>query len=136
MVTWYIDDSELVALEIDLAGAPMRIQQKAPAALRRQIGPYLEAQQKIDATGHMGNWFGIPGTSYVTPLPRAISHEMIDSWTVESGFEPKGVGKLAPIIVMGSPRNAPAYDFYAALRRTVPFALHALGVAAEESVLG
>lgn len=134
-VTWHIDDSELAQLEIDISGAPGRIQRKAPEALRTKVGPELDRQMRVDATGHMGNWFGRPGTEYVTPTP-PISHEMIDTWTVEAGVEPRGSGKLWRIIVFGSTNNEPVYDHTAALRRSIPFALNALGVAAEESVLG
>jgi hypothetical protein len=134
-VSWHIDDGELAALEIDLAGAPGRIQRRAPAVLRGKVGPRLDREMKIDATGHIGNWFGKPGTSFVTPTP-PISHEMIDEWTVEAGVEPRGTGKFWHIIVFGSANNAPVYDHVAALRRTAPYAIRALGEAAEESVLG
>jgi hypothetical protein len=91
---------------------------------------------KDDASGHMGNWFGIPGTSYVTPLPQHVSHQMHGRWAVEAGIEPKGAGKLQNIIVFGSVNNAPVYDHTAAGRRTLPFATRWLRDAAEESVLG
>lgn len=136
MVTWHIDDSELARLEIDLAGAPGRIQRKAPERLRNAIGPRLKREMKIDAAGHEGNWFGQPGTSFVTPLPPHVSFEMVDAWEIEAGIENQGAGKLAHIIVFGSVNNAPVYDHTAALRRTAPFAVRVLGDAAEESVLG
>lgn len=134
-VTWHIEDEELARLEIDLAAAPGRIQRRAPKVLRDKIGPRLDREMVIDATGHIGNWFGIAGTQYVTPTP-PISHEMIGTWEVEAGVDKRGTGKLWHIIVFGSVKNAPVYDHTAALRRTLPFALEALGVATEESVLG
>ena len=132
----HLDDSELRNLEVDIAGAPGRIQRKAPEALRTRIGPRLKREMKIDAAGHMGNWFGWPGTEYVTPLPRHVSFEMRGQWEVEAGIESKGAGKLAHIIVYGSSNNAPVYDHTAALRRAQPFALRVLADVAEEAVLG
>lgn len=131
-----IDDAELRNLEIDLSGAPGRIQRRAPATLRTKVGPALSREMKADAAGHMGNYFGIPGTEYVTPLPRHVSFEMRSTWEVEAGIENKGAGKLAHIIVYGSVNNAPVYDHTAALRRVQPRALQWLADAAEGSVLG
>lgn len=135
-VFFEIDDSEVQELIIDLSGAPLRMQLAAPKVMRTKIGPHLNAEVKVDSAGHMGNWFGIPGTSYVTPLPPHVSWEMLNDWEVESGIEPKGAGKLAHIIAYGSVNNAPAYDPSAALRRTAPFAESALADAAEDAVLG
>ncbi len=132
----HIDDSELKQLGIDMAGAPARIQLKAPTVLRTRVGPKLEREMKDDARGHMGNWFGIPGTSYVTPLPQHIDHQMAGTWAVEAGIKMEGAGKLQNIIVFGSVNNAPVYDHMAAGRRTLPFALRWLAEAAEESVIG
>jgi hypothetical protein len=91
---------------------------------------------KVDAAGHMGNWFGRHGTEYVTPLPKHVSFEMLSDWEIEAGIENKGAGKLAHIIVFGSVNNAPVYDHTAGLRRTIPFALHELAGVAEDAVLG
>lgn len=136
MVSYHFDDGDLKRLEIDLAGAPGRIQRAAPATLRAQVGPRLAREMRRDARGHMGNWFGKPGTSFPTPLPQHVSFEMLDAWELEAGIEKKGAGKLAHIIVFGSVNNAPVYDHTAALRRTTPFALNALADVAEDSVLG
>lgn len=132
-----IDARELVQLGVDISKAPMRIQMKAPAVLRTRVGPKLEREMKDDARGHKGNWFGIPGTSYITPLPQHVSHQMVGMWSVEAGIEMEGAGKLQNIIVFGVPgRNPPTYDHTAAGRRTLPHALRWLAGAAEESVLG
>lgn len=135
-IHYEIDDSELKRAIIDMSGAPLRLQLGITKVMRTKVGPLLSDEMKVDATGHLGNWFGKPGTSYVTPLPRAITWEMLSDWEVESGFEPRGVGLLAPIIVLGSPRNAPAYDYTAALRRVTPIAADWLADVAEDSVFG
>lgn len=135
MTTWRIDDSELATLEIDLAGAPGRVQRRAPEVLRGPVGRELDRLMTVAATGHIGNYFGNPGTEYVTPTP-PISHEMIDTWTLEAGVEKRGSGKLWHIIVFGSVNNAPVYDHTDALRYVLPYACEQLAGAAEESVLG
>lgn len=131
----HLDDSELRNLEIDLRGAPGRIQRRGPRTLRK-AARIVDAAMKIDATGHKGNWFGKPGTSYNTPLQRHVSHEMLSPWEAEIGIESEGAGKLAHIIVYGSVNNDPTYDHTAALRRSEPKILEMFGDTAEESVLG
>ena len=129
MVNIHIDDHELRNLEIDLAGAPARIQLAAPRVLREHVGPRLEREMKRDARGHR----------FLPRLQRAVSWEMLGEWEVEAGISPRPSGRqgrLAHIIVYGSVNNAPVYDHTAALRRTEPFAARALADAGEESVLG
>lgn len=130
-----IDDSELRNLEIDLRGAPGRIQRRGPQTLKR-AAKVVDAAMKVDAAGHQGNYFGIPGTSFDTPLEKHVSHEMRGLWEAEIGIESKGAGKLAHIIVYGSANNEPVYDHTAALRRSEPQILRMFADAAEESVLG
>lgn len=131
-----VDNSELERLEVDLSLAPARVQRAVPRVLKTRVGPKLEREMRDDARGHLGNWFGIPGTEYSTPLDRHVSHEMLGPFSVEAGIEYVGAGKLAHIIAYGSVNNGPAYDSTAALRRTTPFAVEWLADAAEESVLG
>lgn len=131
----HIDDSELKRLQIDLAGAPFRVQTNASSGVRRSAA-LVDKGMVRDATGHKGNWFGIPGTSYNTPLEKHVSHEMLAPLEAEIGIETKGAGKLAHIIVFGSVNNAPVYDHTAALRRSIPAIENILADAAEESVLG
>lgn len=130
-----IDDSELRQLQLDLSKAPLRVQFNASSAVRRAAS-IVDAQMVIDATGHQGNWFGIPGTSYDTPLEKHVSHEMLGPLEAEIGIEKKGAGKLAHIIVYGSVNNGPVYDHTAALRRSQPAIDDMLADAAEESVFG
>jgi hypothetical protein len=122
-----IDASELRTLEVDLAGCPIRIQFAAPRVLASRVGPLLDREMRLDARGHR----------YLPNLPNAVTHEMIDPWTVEAGLGPDGdQGSLAHIIVYGSVNNAPVYDHTAALRRAAPRATNWLADVAEESVLG
>ena len=90
----------------------------------------------VDATGHMGNWYGIPGTEYATPLEEHVSHELIGSLKAEIGIEYEGAGKIAHIIVYGSEKNDPVYDHTKALTRSTPAILKLFADAAEDSVLG
>lgn len=131
----YLDDDELRNLEIDLEGAPYRIQRNGPTTLRK-AARLVDAGMRVDAAGHQGNWFGRPGTSYETPLPEHVSHELITPWEAEIGIESKGAGKLAHIIVYGSVNNPPVYDHTAALRRARPEIEKMFADTTEESVLG
>lgn len=131
----HIDDSELNRLELDLSRAPMRVKVNASAATRRAAAA-IDKQMTIDAAGHQGNWFGIPGTSYDTALQDHVSHEMLAPLLAEIGIEYKGAGKLAHIIVFGSVNNAPVYDHMAGPRRALPTVDKLMADAAEESVFG
>ena len=130
------DSPELINLEIDLTGAPYRIQRRAQARMAGQVGALLSREMKRDAKGHKGNWFGKPGTSYNTPLERHVSHEMVGQFEVEAGIENKGAGKLGHIIAYGSVNNGPAYDPMAGPRRALPKIVEDLADTAEESLLG
>ena len=132
----HIDDDELHTLELDLSRAPLRIQFGMTEALATRAAPLVEREMRIDATGHQGNWFGKPGTSYDTPLERHVSSEMITSDTLEVGIEKVGAGKLAHIIVFGSVNNAPVYDHMAGPRRALPRVEKAMADQAEDDVLG
>ena len=131
-----VDADELRRLEVDLRGAPMRVQWQSRNALDFQVGPMVAREMRKDARGHQGNYFGIPGTEFDTPLEDHVSHEMIDEDTVEVGIEAKGAGKLAHIIVYGSVNNGPVYDHMAGPRRALPRIQRVLAEVAEESVLG
>jgi hypothetical protein len=135
MVRIHIDDTELVRLELDLRAAPKRVQFGATKQVMA-AAKTIDRQMTIDATGHQGNWFGIPGTEFNTPLELHVSHEMLDRYTAEIGIEMKGAGKLAPIIVYGSVNNAPVYDHMAGPRRVLPKIVEDFADMAEDSVLG
>lgn len=130
-----MDDTELRHLEVDMRAAPLRIRLEVPRVLRRLAGPKLAHEMREDAAGHVGNWFGIPGTEYVTPTP-PTSSEMITPFVVEAGVDKRGSGKLMHILAYGSVNNAPAYDPGAGPRRAMPVIEGWLADAAEESVLG
>ena len=135
MSGYTIDDSELRKLQLDLSGAPLRVQVNASKSVRKGAR-LVDAQMTVDARGHQGNWFGIPGTGYETPLEKHVSHEMLGPLSAEIGIEAKGAGKLAHIIVFGSVNNGPVYDHTAAMRRSMPAIENILADAAEESVFG
>ena len=130
------DADQLGRLEIDLTGTPKRVQFRAARTMATRVGPTVAKEMKVDAAGHQGNWFGMPGTSYNTPLEKHVSHEMVGPTEVEVGIENKGAGKLAHIIVFGSVNNAPVYDHMAGPRRALPRIERMLADTAEESMLG
>ena len=130
-----IDGHEVKQLEVDLSGASLRVQFNAGKATRA-AARVIDREMTIDATGHMGNWFGRPGTSYPTPLEQHVTHEMLAPLLAEIGIEKQGAGKLAHIIAYGSVNNAPAYDPGLAPRRAMGEVLDIYADAAEESVLG
>lgn len=122
-----IDDHELGQLEIDLKEAPARVQFGTRKTLKRGA-EIVDREMTKDARGHR----------YLPRFPRNISHELIDRFTAEIGFDrSKGLqGSLVWIILNGSIHNAPVYDKYAALRRSTPAVVELFGDTAEDSVLG
>lgn len=130
-----IDDSQVVRLGLDLSRAPLRVQFGARKVTERGA-EVIDRQMTLDAAGHIGNYFGIVGTEYVTPLPEHVSHEWVGDLEQEIGIESKGAGKLAHIIAYGSVNNAPAYDPMAGPLRKIPLILRNYAEMGEESVLG
>ena len=130
------DSAGLKRLEVDLKGTPRRAQFGAQKRLAGSVGRTLAREMRVDATGHQGNYFGKPGTSYNTPLEKHVSHEMVGPFEVEAGIEAKGAGKLGHIIAYGSVNNGPAYDPMAGPRRALPRIERDLADMAEESMLG
>ena len=129
------DDHELQVLYLDMREAPTRVQFGATRVVN-EGAKIIDRQMTIDATGHMGNYFGIPGTEYATPLEEHVSHEMLSKLEAEIGIEYKGAGKLAHIIAFGSVNNGPAYDPYAGPMRHIPSIESKFAEMAERSALG
>lgn len=130
-----IDDSELRTLGIDLGEAPLRIRLNSRKAMG-ESARLVNREMRIDAAGHVGNYFGIPGTEFVVPLPEHVSHDVEGPWDAEIGIESKGAGKLAHLLAYGSVNNAPVYDHTAALRRSESRIQGIFADAVEESALG
>ncbi len=130
------DADELGRLVVDMRGAPHRMQRNAIDSLMTEIGPLVKREMKVDARGHKGNWFGMPGTSYNTPLEKHVNFEQVGKYEIEVGIDNVGAGKLANIIVFGSVNNDPVYDHMAGPRRALPRVERLAGNAAEDSVLG
>jgi hypothetical protein len=131
----HMDGHELEELYLDLREARYRVQFGANRVVRKGA-EIIDRQMTLDATGHLGNWFGIPGTEYATPLEEHVSHEMLSAREAEIGIENKGAGKLAHIIGFGSIHNAPAYDPFAGPRARIPQILEDFADMGERSVLG
>jgi hypothetical protein len=122
------DNGDLRNLEIDLRGAPLRIQFGRTKTLRR-AGEIIDAGMRADASGHR----------YLPKLAAAVSHGLRGEDEVEIGLSPSGSrnqGSLAHIIAYGSVNNLPVYDHTAALRRSTPEILELFADMSEESVLG
>jgi beta-glucosidase-like glycosyl hydrolase len=131
----YWEDSELKTLAVDLTSAPLRMQFAAPKRLR-EAARVVEREMRVDAEGHIGNYFGKPGTEYPIPLAQHVSSELLSDYEAEIGIEARGAGKLAHIIAYGSVNNAPAYDPGAGPRRAMPRVLEIFADLAEKAVLG
>lgn len=129
------DDRELRQLEVDLRKAPLRTQFNARKAMTK-AARVVQREMKRDATGHHGNYFGAPGTEYLTPLAKHVTFDVDGPYSAEIGFEKKGAGNLAHLLVYGSAKNAPVYDHTAALRRSEQEIVYLFADAAERSVLG
>ncbi len=135
----HFDTTELKHLEFDLKQAPRRV--RNPEGVRK-AARLIEREMRIDATGHHGNWFGKPGTSYVIPTP-IVSHDLTGPLSAEIGIESghkKGTrgasGGIFHLLAYGGPRNEPAYDPGAGPRRAMGRVLNSSADHAEESVLG
>lgn len=123
----HLDDTELRNLEVDLTGAPGRVQRNARHTLVKGAQK-VETGMKVDASGHRR----------LKHLPKSVSRELLDPWTAEIGMAPKRgtQGSLAHIAAYGSVNNAPVFDHTASLRRETPGIVQDFADAAERSVLG
>lgn len=125
----HIEADELRKLEIDLRGAPIRVQTGATRLLATRVGPIMADAMRADAKGHR----------YLPKLADAVSYEMLDDSTLEVGLEAAGKrhqGSLAHIIVYGSVNNQPVYDHMAGPRRRLPRVERMFADMAEDAVLG
>lgn len=121
-----IDDSELRKLQLDLSGAPLRVQFGRTKVVKRGL-KYIEMAMKHDAEGHR----------YLKHLPKAVSSEMLTDDMGEAGLGPDGgQGSIAHIIVYGSVNNAPVYDHTAGPRKMIPRILRDFADMGEDAVLG
>lgn len=122
-----IDDTELRRLEVDISGAPGRMQRNCTETVIKGARA-VEKGMKRDARGHR----------YLRHLPKAVSYQLLTPFEAEIGLGPKRMtqGSLAHIIAYGSVNNAPVYDHTAALRRETPNIERMFADAAEQSVLG
>lgn len=122
------DDTELRRLEVDLRGAPARVQRRASVEVDK-AGDLVQRGMRRQASGHRS----------LRHLPKSITREMLGPYEVEVGYDThvRGAqGRLAHIIVYGSVNNAPQWDHTVPLRNATPRILQRLAEAGEESVLG
>lgn len=121
----HIDTHELDELAADLERGPGRVQRGAPRILARSA-TRVKAGMKADASGH----------NYLDELPGTVGKSRISELEYEVGFDKRGQGKLANIIVFGSVNNAPVFSHTASLRRDIPILEREFGDAAEGWVFG
>ncbi len=106
-----IDTSELEAVAADFTAGPGRVQRRAPEVLARS-SKRVQASLTSDATGHR-QLRGLPGTT---------GRSRIGLLEYEVGFDKRGQGNLANILVYGSINNAPIMSSPVDhARRDVPF---------------
>lgn len=123
----HFDTTQLRELSVDFSKAPGRVQRNAPKAMRRGA-QIVKLAMKEDASGHR----------YLPKFASRVDFDKRDAigLVYEIGFNKVGQGNLAHIIVFGSVNNAPVYDFFAALRRSVPTIMEDMANAGESSVFG
>lgn len=127
MIRAEVDASELRELELDLAGAPARVQWGATKTLdssRRLVQRRMARQ----ARGHR----------QLPYLQNAVTSEMVTPMLAEVGYETtEGTqGRLAHILLYGSVNNAPIYDFRMPLWRSMEEIVDKFGDMAEDAVFG
>ena len=120
------DSSDLRKLEIDLRGAPMRIQRDAEKIVWR--GADLVARGMRREVG---------GHRFLPHLPHTVSREMVGRYEAEIGMETsRKQGRLAHIMAYGSANNDPVFDHTAPLRAATPRIVKMTGDEGEDAVLG
>lgn len=107
------DTSEVDALAADFSAGPGRVQRGAGRVIERSARR-VQAAQKRDATGHR----------YLKRLPGTVGRTRIGLLEQEVGFDKRGQGNLANILVFGSINNSPIMRSPVEhARRDVPFLL-------------
>ena len=110
-VGYSIDAHEVKELAVSLADAPARLRGRIDDAFADEARA-LEREMKADATGHR----------YLPKFARELTTDKVGALGYDIGFEKRGQGNLANIIVFGSINNGPVYEFYGPLlRRAEPF---------------
>ncbi len=123
---WY--DADLQKLEIDLSGAPRRIQVQARERTWK-AADLIQRGMRRQATGHR----------QLRHLPKSITREMIGMFEAEIGYDThvRGAqGRLAHIIVFGSINNDPQWDHSAPMRNLTPRIVKDMADDAEDATLG
>ena len=106
------DTSELTRLALDMQVAPARVM-AAIVPVAHTAGSKMKADMRRAAAGH----YRLGG------LPSAVSYDVDASpseVSVEVGFERRGQGKLAVIVVEGTSTTPPIMDIDAPLAAEVP----------------
>jgi hypothetical protein len=122
-VATYVDTHQLQAARARLAHAPAAYSDAA-ADVMASGARHIQAGMKTDAGGHryLPKFAGTIGRSRLTKL----------SW--EIGFNRRGQGNLADIIVGGSINNAPVYPWLGPFEREIPVLEQRLADKAEQLV--
>lgn len=120
-------DTEVKELVVDLRHADGRVKRNAATTMREAAGRVKRNIRKA-ATGHR----------HLGQLPSTVGLSRLDAagLAYEVGFDKRGQGNLANIIVYGSVNNAPVFSIAPSLRKEVPWLERHLSEDAEDAVLG
>lgn len=122
---YHIDHSQVGKLVVDLQRAPLRVKDAAADAFKDEADQ-LHRDMRQRARGHR----------YLPKLPRTLTRRKLDDLDYTVGFNFRGQGHLAHIVLYpsGGARNAPIYDFTADLRRRGPKFVEYLADVCEDAV--
>lgn len=118
-----IDSRNLAAARAQLATVGTRYRDAA-GDIMADGARTIQAGMKVDATGHR----------HLKDLPGTVGRSRLSTLHWEIGFNRRGQGNLAHIIVFGSVNNAPVYDDTGPLHRWVPQGERRLADKAEQLV--
>lgn len=124
-MSYHVDTHELDELAADFTSAPGRVQRGAVRILDRSAKRVQDGQRK-DATGHR----------FLDELAGTVGKSRVGLLEYEVGFDKRGQGNLANILVFGSIHNGPIMSSPADhARRDVPLLERDAADMAEGAVL-
>lgn len=129
-IRYRIEHTELVQLEVDLTGAPARVQRNATSVLRKSARLVQRGMQE-DVKGAQRS-----RPSSIKHMPKNVDHRIVGPLEAWIGLgPPDNQGSLAHLIAH-SGGGGPFYDYTAAIRRLTPAIVKMFGEAGADAVLG
>lgn len=129
MVFISVDASEVHTLTLNLERAPERLKGNLDEVFKNEASA-LQRDMKRDAQNHRY----LPDNAKGGGFARQMTAQKVGPLEHIIGFNKRGAGKLANIIVFGSVNNAPVYNFYGPLMRRTPFFVEHIARIAEDSI--